>query len=243
MTILAMVIHVALYFISAGYGILRTERWGPTIGNRFGWIVMEAPVFVGMALLWWFSDRAWQAVPFCFFVLFQLHYFQRSFIFPFLMKGNGRMPLSIVLMAVLFNSLNALMQGGWIFYFSPERLYSNQWFYTPQFIIGTMLFIGGMIINIHSDSIIRKLRKQGDSKHYIPQGGLFNYVSSANYLGELIEWIGFAVLTWSIPGAIFAFWTYANLAPRAHAIHKRYGQMFGKEFTQLNRKRVIPFLY
>lgn len=29
------------------------------------------------------------------------------------------MPLGIVVMGMVFNTLNALMQGGWIFYVSP----------------------------------------------------------------------------------------------------------------------------
>ena len=154
------------------------------------------------------------------------------------------MPLSIMGMAFLFNLLNALMQGGWIFYVAPEGYYTSvNWFTSPQFIVGTLLFFVGMGINIHSDSIIRNLRKPGDTKHYLPREGLFRYVSSANYFGELIEWCGFALLTWSFAGAVFAWWTFANLAPRAHAIHRRYSNEFGEEFKLLNPKRIIPFIY
>lgn len=87
------------------------------------------------------------------------------------------------------------------------------------------------------------LRKPGDTKHYIPRGGMFRYVSSANYLGEFIEWTGFAILTWSWSGAVFALWTFANLAPRANSIYKRYEQEFGREFKALKLKRMIPFIY
>lgn len=34
-------------------------------------------------------------------------------------------------------------------------------------------------------------------------------------VGEIIEWIGFAVACWSLPAAAFAIYTIANLAPRA----------------------------
>lgn len=66
---------------------------------------------------------------------------------------------------------------------------------------------------------------------------MFRYVSSANYFGELLEWTGFAVASWSWAGAVFAWWTFANLAPRAASLYKRYAQEFGKEFTALKRKR------
>ncbi|GAB1358767.1 DUF1295 domain-containing protein [Porphyromonadaceae bacterium] len=244
MALLAAVVFVSLYFVNAGYGMMISKRWGPVLPNRWGWMLMESPVFMLMILLWACSDRMWEPTALCFFLFFELHYFQRSFVFPFLIRGDGRMPLSIMGMAFLFNLLNALMQGGWIFYVAPEGYYTSvNWFTTPQFIVGTLLFFVGMGINIHSDSIIRNLRKPGDTKHYLPRKGLFRYVSSANYFGELIEWCGFALLTWSFAGAVFAWWTFANLAPRAHAIHRRYSNEFGEEFKRLNPKRIIPFIY
>lgn len=243
MALTAVVVFISLHFVSAGYGMMYTRQWGPSVGNRLGWVMMEAPVFVAMAVLWWLSPRRFEITPLVIFCLFQAHYFQRSFIFPLLIKGKNRMPLSIILMGVLFNVINALMQGGWIFYLSPEGMYSPEWLCTPQFIVGTIIFIAGMAINIHSDHIIRHLRRPGDTRHYIPRGGMFRYVSSANYFGEFVEWTGFAILTWSWAGAVFALWTFANLAPRARRINRRYAEEFGEEFTRLNLRAIIPFIY
>ena len=50
-----------------------------------------------------------------------------------------------------------------------------------------------------------------------------------------------AILTWSASGAVFAWWTFANLVPRANTIYHKYKAMFGNELE--NRKRVIPFIY
>lgn len=243
MAVTAVVVFISLHFVSAGYGMMYTRRWGPSVGNRLGWVMMEAPVFIAMCILWALSPRQWDTTPLVIFCLFQAHYFQRSFIFPMLIQGKNRMPLSIILMGVLFNLINALMQGGWIFYLSPEGMYSPEWLCTPQFIIGTIIFIAGMAINIHSDHIIRHLRRPGDTRHYIPHGGMFRYVSSANYFGEFVEWTGFAILTWSWAGAVFALWTFANLAPRARRINRRYAEEFGEEFTRLNLRAIIPFIY
>ena len=109
--------------------------------------------------------------------------------------------------------------------------------------IGGALFVAGMAVNLHSDHIIRHLRRPGDTRHYIPRGGMFRYVSSANYFGELLEWVGFAVASWSWAGTVFAWWTFANLAPRAASLRRRYEQEFGEEFSRLRRKRIIPFIY
>jgi 3-oxo-5-alpha-steroid 4-dehydrogenase 1 len=241
MASVALVVFVALFFVKAGYGMFFDRKWGPALPNRLGWFLMEAPIFILMIVLWALSDRKFDVVPLVFFIIFETHYLQRSFIFPWLIRGNSKMPLGIVLMAVLFNTCNALMQGGWIFFFSPA--YPTDWLWSWQFIVGTALFFTGFVINLHSDYIIRHLRTPGDTRHYIPRGGMFRWVSSANYFGELVEWIGFAVLTWSWAGVVFAWWTLANLAPRADAIYENYEREFGEEFTRLRLKRIIPFIY
>ena len=242
MAVLAAVVFVALHFFEAGYGYLFDRRYGPPVNNRAGWMLMEAPVFVAMTVLWLASGRTWQAAPLVLFALFQLHYLQRAFIFPLLMRGTSKMPLGIVAMGAAFNLLNALMQGGWIFYIAPADYYAG-WFARPYIYIGGGLFLAGMAVNLHSDRIIRNLRHPGDTGHYIPHGGMFRYVTSANYFGEVVEWIGFAVASWSWAGAVFAWWTFANLAPRAASLRRRYEREFGEEFTRLNRKRIIPFIY
>lgn len=240
---IAVIVFITLYFVKAGYGILRDGKWGPNINNRIGWMVMETPVFIIMCILCFFSSRRTDIVCLIFFFLFQLHYLNRAFIYPFLLKGKSFMPIGIILMGMFFNVLNALMQGGWIFYIAPAGMYDLYWLLTPQFWIGICIFLAGMAINIHSDSIIRNLRKPGDTRHYLPEGGMFRYVTSANYFGEVVEWCGFAILTWSPAGAVFAIWTFANLVPRANSIYRRYKEMFGEEFIQKKRKRIIPFVY
>lgn len=242
MAAVAVVVFVALQFFEAGYGYLFDRRYGPPVNNKVGWVLMESPVFVAMCILWAMSERQWATVPLVLFSMFQLHYFQRSFIFPLLMRGKSKMPLGIVLMGMVFNTLNALMQGGWIFYLAPSDYYAD-WFAKPYIYVGVLLFFAGMFINMQSDYIIRHLRKEGDTRHYIPRGGAFRYVSSANYFGELLEWTGFAIASWSWAGVVFVLWTFANLAPRSASLYKRYAKEFGEEFTSLGRKRIIPFIY
>ena len=242
MSVAALLVFLALQFFEAGYGYLFDSRYGRPIPNKAGWILMESPVFIVMCILWGFSSRQWDTVPLILFAIFQLHYFQRSFIFPLLMRGDSKMPLGIVLMGMVFNTLNALMQGGWIFYLAPEGYYAD-WLVKPYLWIGVLVFVAGMVINLHSDYIIRHLRKPGDRRHYIPKGGMFRYVSSANYFGELLEWTGFAIASWSWAGGVFVWWTFANLAPRSASLYKRYEKEFGEEFTSLKRKRIIPFIY
>ena len=244
MALSAVVVFLCLLKVEAGYGVAYTKKWGPAVNNKLGWIMMEAPVFFAMLWLWLSSDRRGDTVLVVMALLFLFHYFQRSFVFPFLIKGKSVMPLSVILMGVTFNTLNAYMIGGWLFYVSPVDYYGGvSWLMSPMFIVGCVMFFVGMAINWHSDYIIRHLRKPGDTGHYIPRGGMFSYVTSANYFGEFLEWCGFALLTFSAAGAVFALWTFANLAPRARKLHQRYEREFGDEYKKLNRKDILPYIY
>jgi len=240
---LAVVVFVCLQHIEAGYGVAYTRKWGPAISNKAGWVLMEAPVFVTTVLFWLYSGRRLEVAPVMMISLFLLHYFQRSFIFPLLIKKSSPMPLSVIAMGITFNLINAWLIAGWIFYLAPPEMYTPQWLATPQFIAGTLIFFCGMYINLQSDYIIRHLRKPGDHGHYIPRGGMFRYVTSANYLGEFTEWVGFALLTWSWAGVVFAVWTFANLAPRARKLTLRYEREFGQKYSALKRRHILPFIY
>lgn len=243
MAVLAVIVFAALFRIEAPYGMTYSSKWGPSVSNKVGWILMEAPAFIVMVLLWVLSDRRADAAPSVMASLFLLHYFQRSFIFPLMMKGKSRMSVLIPVMGAVFNVINAYLIGGWFFYVSPAGTYPVSWLSSPLFILGTVIFLIGMVINLQSDYIIRHLRKPGDTRHYIPRGGMFRYVTSANYLGELTEWLGYAILTWSIGGAVFFIWTFANLGPRARKLHARYCREFGDEYSNLHRRYLIPFIF
>ena len=160
LALVGLVVFVALYFVDAGYGKMRTEKWGPAINNKVGWCLMEMPVFVVMLYLWATSPVKFDLPYLVFFLIFQFHYFQRSFIFPFLLKGNSKMPLVIMGLSVIWNLINGFIQGYWLFHLAPFYApYAMSWLTDPRFIIGMMIFVLGWIINMHSDHVIRHLRK------------------------------------------------------------------------------------
>ena len=159
-----------------------------------------------------------------------------------MMKGKSRMPIAIMLMGITFNVLNGLLIGTSLFVFPPSQYDEGMAYLTHSTsIAGIAIFFVGMATNLHSDHVIRHLRKPGDTRHYLPQKGFYRYVTSANYFGELVEWTGFALLC-STPAAwLFVLWTAANLIPRAAAIHRHYREEFGDAVRA--RKRIIPFIY
>ena len=242
MAVTAVIVFIALYFVKAGYGIFRTKQWGLSINNKVTWILMEAPVFFVMLYMWASNGTPTTLPAFLAFLLFELHYFQRSFVFPLMMKGYSRMPIAIMTMGIVFNVINGFLIGTSLFVFPPSLFNEGAAYLShPTSIVGIVIFFIGMVINLHSDHVIRHLRQPGDTRHYLPQKGFYKYVTSANYFGELVEWTGFALLC-STPAAwLFVIWTAANLVPRAAAIHKHYREEFGDAVG--SRKRVIPFIY
>ena len=146
-SIIGLVVFITLFFIKAGYGMFRTSRWGISVSNKIGWILMESPVFFIMIWLWLNSHLSYDSVPFLFFMLFEIHYFQRSFIFPLLMKGKSRMPVSILLMGIVFNLLNGYIQGAWLFHLAPSSLYTRSYLFTPSCWVGLFIFLCGMACN------------------------------------------------------------------------------------------------
>lgn len=50
---------------------------------------------------------------------------------------------------------------------------------SPRFLIGLALWAIGLGINIHSDHVLRNLRKPGETDYKIPHGGAFEFVSGA----------------------------------------------------------------
>ena len=235
---LAVVVFLILIFVKAPYGRHKTKGWGVEISAKKGWIIMESIPAVLLAVILVLGHNRDLVVLF-FWAIWTAHYVNRAWAWPNRAKLEQKlMPLSVVILAVIFNTINCLLNGIWFFDLSGG--YELSWVTDPRFIFGVVIFFFGMIINIKSDDILFSLRDDGSTGYKIPRGGLFEKVSSPNYLGEIIEWFGFAIATWSLAGFTFAIWTFCNLAPRAFAHHRWYKQEFS-DYPE-NRKALIPFV-
>lgn len=230
---------VVLLFVSAPYGRHRREGWGPTIANRLGWLLMEAPAPLLYLVLFLLGERTTNPVNLVFCALWLGHYLYRAFVFPRLLRDRGkRMPLIVMGMAVFFNLVNAYTNSRWLNALGPA--YDAAWLADPRFIAGTALFLAGFATHLWADARLRGLRRPAEDGYRIPRGGLFELVSCPNYLGEIVQWTGWALLTWSLPGLVFAVWTAANLVPRALSHHRWYKETFADYPSR--RKAVLPGL-
>ncbi|XP_060922216.1 3-oxo-5-alpha-steroid 4-dehydrogenase 2a [Limanda limanda] len=167
---------------------------------------------------------------------FTLHYFHRSFIYAFLTRGRP-VPLETIVCAAIFCSLNGFLQGHHLLHCAR---FDDTWPTNARLAAGFFLFVVGLSINIHSDHILRSLRKPGEVVYRIPRGGMFEFVSGANFFGEIVEWCGYAVAGWSLPTFAFAFFTLCSIGPRAFHHHRDYQRRF-EDYPRC-RKALIPFL-
>jgi protein-S-isoprenylcysteine O-methyltransferase Ste14 len=168
---------------------------------------------------------------------FFIHYLHRGVIYPLQVKITKNFPLEVTTLACLFTIVNSTMQNRSIFLFKD---YSISDLFQTRFLFGLFLFIFGMYFNIYHDYLMIKIRKQNNS-YVIPHGCLFKYVSCPNYLSEIVEWIGFALMCNTLSAWIFAYATFANLFPRAVEYHRWYHQKFKDQYP-VDRKAIIPFL-
>ncbi|MFW5738248.1 MAG: 3-oxo-5-alpha-steroid 4-dehydrogenase, partial [Spirochaetota bacterium] len=177
-------------------------------------------------------------VALVFLAAWEVHYVYRSLLYPFLLRENRArtMPVALVAMAIVYNCANGYVNGYHLFHRTVT--YTSDWLADPRFAIGMILFVAGFIAHVRSDRILQLLRAPGEHEYRVPHGWLFRYVSSPNYLGEMVQWIGFAVATWSLAGLSFAVFTVANLLPRALATHRWYRRTF-PDYPE-DRAAIIP---
>lgn len=212
------------------------ELPGRTCPAKLAWFLQELPSFLVPVLLVLTTDSQSSVGRNLLLLTFCLHYFQRTFIYSLLTKGRPS-PLYIFVSATVFCTVNGFLQGHYLLHCAT---YDNAWLTDVRLVFGLLLFFVGMAINIHSDYILRNLRKPNEVVYRIPKGGMFEYVSGANFFGEILEWIGYGIATWSIPTFSFTLFTICSIGPRSYFHHRFYKEKFA-EYPK-TRRAVIPFL-
>ncbi|KAF9665160.1 hypothetical protein SADUNF_Sadunf16G0093200 [Salix dunnii] len=233
---------ISLKFLQAPYGKHHRPGWGPTISPPWAWFLMESPTLWLTLLLFPFGQHSTNPKALILMSPYLLHYFHRTCIYPLRIYRNSKttsgFPVSVAFMAFGINMMNAYMQARWVSHYKSDYDGGLFWW---KFFGGLVVFVWGMRINMWADRVLLGLKKEGGG-YKVPRGGWFELVSCPNYFGEIVEWLGWALMTWSWSGLGFLLFTCANLVPRAHANHRWYLEKFKDDYPR-SRKAVIPFLY
>ncbi|XP_065680435.1 RNA exonuclease 1 homolog isoform X2 [Hydra vulgaris] len=242
MFVVGFIVFIILLWLPAPYG--RYSQTGKllslAISPRLGWFLQESPAF--FVPVFFIGSSYLDIIEYNFSITqlivlgcFVLHYFIRTFYYSYNIVGGKPTPLYTMLLAFLFCCVNGYIQSRGIM-LSKNDHEDN----FIRILCGLFMFSAGLIINLQSDSILRNLRKPGETGYKIPKGGLFNFVSCANYTGEILEWIGFAIAAWNWYSFAFAYFTIANLVPRALHHHRFYLNKF--DDYPKHRRAVLPFV-
>ena len=192
-------------------------RWGGVglgkrLDCRWGWFAMEVPGLVTFPAIYLMSGN-FHPVGNIVLVLWMAHYLHRAFVWPWLVpKRNASVPLAMCAAAIGFNLINGALVGWFMGYLAD---YADQWLTDGRFISGLVLMAAGAALNVWADYRLLHQRKLNREQRVLPRGGAFEVVCCPNLTGEIIEWTGFALLTWSMPGLALVLWCIANLVPRA----------------------------
>ncbi len=243
----AAVILVGAFMAKAPYGKLGSERAGINLSPRLGWFLMELPATLSFVWFYIHGQNAQALVPMIFLGIWLVHYGNRGFIFPLLMRvakgSKGTFSIIVVVSGWLVTTLHGYLNAVFISHLSTHM--TEEWLLDPRFIAGIAIYICGFLLNLQSDSIIRNLRSRqevesGEKVYRVPEGGLFKYVTNPSYFSELLSFTGFAIATWSL-GAVFVLAvSAANLIPRAFQVHRWYQEKF-PDYPR-ERKVLIPFV-
>jgi len=126
---------------------------------------------------------------------------------------------------------------------------------SQQFVqAGLGIFLLSELGNLYCHIKLSNMRPQeGSKKREIPKGFMFNLVACPNYFFEIMSWVGFTVMTFNpavtslanqtIWSAAFTLVGLLQMADWALKKHKEYKKTYGKEYTDLRRKAMIPFIF
>lgn len=234
------------FFAQSSYGRFSTTTLGLNLNPKLGWWLMEIPATVFFLVFFLTGPNRFEPTALVLAAIWLLHYANRGWFFPLSIRQvpgkRGSFNISVLGMGMLVTCMHGYLNGA---LFSHDYLdqYSTAWLADPRFLIGLAIYLGGFALIVNSESIVRNLRDKADpgaAEYKIPMGGAYKYVTSPAYLGEMIAWAGFALLTWSLAGVVIFLITAGNLVPRAIATHKWYREKF--EDYPAERKALIPLV-
>jgi len=199
-------------------------RRGNGISTRLGTLIFDgiAVLFaIGYAMM-----RAATATPIQWImsILFVIHFGKRCLEALFVHKYSGPIDVFSVVQITGFYCLAV-----WLGLFTTASVTE-----TPDMItwIGLGTFAAGTVINGYHHWLLAKLRARGSTEYVLPRGGLFDVIVCPHYLGELLAWLGIALVSRQLAMYIWFVGETAYLLIRSRNTlkwyHAKFPQMAGR---------------
>ena len=107
---IALISFIALFKINAPYGKFFNENFGFSLPYKLGWFIQEIISPLSLFIFYLLSSNSINnKIVWFFLIIWILHYIYRSIVFPLRMsKKVSRIPVSVLLSAIIFNVINGL---------------------------------------------------------------------------------------------------------------------------------------
>lgn len=247
-------IVAGLFFLTPYGKLSETSALGNALAidldPRWGWFFMELPATLFFWGTYLQTPHRADPLPMALAALWGLHYLNRGWVFPALIRvAKGKkasFSLTVVVIGWLFTSMHGYLSAKW-YGEVGSHLHgeSPAWLSNPLFWFGLVAYQASFWTVVHSEHIQRNLRSANpapnEPQYKIPFGGAFQLVTNPTYFFELSGWLAFMLMTLN-PGGLVVFLTSCgNLVPRAFQTHAWYLAKFGDKYPR-SRKVLIPFV-
>ena len=113
-------------------------------------------------------------------------------------------------------------------------------------IIGFIFFIFGSYLNTHSEYLRYIWKKKNENNGHVYTGGLFRYAIHINYLGDIILFLGIALVANNlilliIPGTMAFIFVVILIPLKENYLKDKYGNEFYN--YKAKTKKLIPLIY
>jgi len=193
-------------------------RRGKGISMRLGTLIFDGtPVLFAIGYGMTFAATA-TPIQWIMTILFVLHFGKRCVEALFVHKYSGPIDVFSVVQITGFYCLAV-----WLGLLTTATVTE-----APDMItgIGLATFAAGTVINAYHHVLLANLRTRGSNEYVIPGGGLFNVIVCPHYLGELLAWLGIALVSRQLAMYIWFFGETAYLLIRSRNTLKWYRAKF-----------------
>ena len=229
----ALVIGEATGQLRLPYGKFRTSG---RINSRVGLALAYAtPAFVYVAL--WIEGRGRLETPYhlIVFAAFLFHFARRIFEICYVNSYARPAPLIALLSIAVLYSGAAAVCG----FFQVRTVAQPS---TLLMVLGGLTFAFGELLNGYHHMLLGRIRAPGAKTYSLPRGGLFRWVASPHYLGEIFSFLGYAMLSDLLPVWGTALVVTAYLSARADSTLEWYRRQMPLQVPS-GWRRLVPFVY
>ncbi|MBW2688135.1 MAG: 3-oxo-5-alpha-steroid 4-dehydrogenase, partial [Deltaproteobacteria bacterium] len=157
---LVVFVFIGAAVMKSPYGRFASDKWGINLSPRVGWFLMELPATLSFVFFYFQGRNRFEIVPLFFLLVWLVHYGNRGFVFPYLIRSpkgaTASFSITIVVMGWLVTAVHGYLNAAFISELGQH--FTLSWFSDPRFIVGITLYYVSFVLNIRSDAIIRNLR-------------------------------------------------------------------------------------